>query len=235
MSSTIKVYSVADLISSRKRTRKEIVDDFVRINREVWGPPFPEKYVWTPEKVEVQIRTCPHILYCAYIGNEMAGTLSGIYKNESEILKCTSWDAISGGGTLSTHDADGDSYFGVDLSVLPKFQTLGVPDAIMRKGFWEKIVIPNKKGAFLGARVPRYSEHSDMDIEEYVFGWSQGGRTRDPEIRLYQEAGFQRGRIVKDYIEDPESLDYGVLMFWKNRFYLNLKEFFGLKQSGSSA
>ena len=230
MGSIIKVYCVSDLLSAGKRSKDEIIDGFVKVNEAVWGDLVSNEYVWTHEKMEQQIKNCPHLLYCAYVDGTMAGTLSCIYKNRADILNCRSWDDMSGQGTLSTHDENGDSSFGIDLSVIKEYQNLGVPYKIMRKGFFERIVMPNKKGAYLGSRIPGYKaykeKHANMDIEEYVFGHKNEGRTHDPEIRIYQGEGFQRVQIVKDYFKDEESLDYGVLMFWENKYHLDLKKFY---------
>lgn len=199
---------------------EELVSDFVRVNEETWPPPIPQEYVWTIEKVERQFKNCPHLLYAALIDGEVACTLSMIYKNESDVYKCSSWHDISGHGTLDTHDENGDSVFGIDLSVSPKYQGKKLADNTMQKAFLVSVILGNKKGAFLGSRIPSYHRYAEkVGVEDYVFGKNRNSRTRDPEIKLYQSTGFRPVKIVPGYMDDPDSLNYGVLMFWENPFY----------------
>lgn len=214
-----KILRISDLLASG-HAKDELISDFVRVNEETWPPPIPQEYVWTTEKVDRQFMNCPHLLYAGFVDNEMACTISMTYMDESVIRRCSSWHDISGRGTLDTHREDGDSVFGIDLSVSPKHQGRGLADKMMQKAFLVSIILGNKKGAFLGSRIPGYHRHAGkISVEDYVFGKKRDGKTRDPEIRLYQSTGFRPVKIVPGYMEDPDSLDYGVLMFWENPFY----------------
>lgn len=215
----INIVRISDLLKSGY-TRDGLISDFVRVNEETWPPPIPQDYVWTEEKVRQQFEHCPHLLYVAFVGDEMACTLSMIYIDESKVYQCLDWNDISGNGTLSTHDEKGDSVFGIDLSIPPKYQGKGLADDTMQKAFMISVILANKKGAFLGSRIPSYHKYAGkIDPEDYVFGKNRDGRTRDPEIRLYQSTGFRPMKIVPGYMEDPDSLNNGVLMFWENPFY----------------
>ena len=219
MSRNEKIFRISDLLSSGF-DRNRLVADFVRVNEETWPPPIPQEYVWTTEKVYRQFMNCPHLLYAGIVDGEMACTLSMAYIDEADIYKCSSWHDISGRGTLDTHRENGDSVFGIDLSVSPKYQGRGLADSVMQKAFIISVILGNKKGAFLGSRIPGYHRHAGkISVEDYVFGKKRDGKTRDPEIRLYQSTGFRTVKIIPGYMEDPDSLDYGVLMFWENPFY----------------
>lgn len=198
--------------------KKTILDGFVSVNRAAWPPPVPERYLWTEEKVRAQIQNCPHLLFCAFARDVIIGTLSMIHVDAQIARKTTSWEEISGFGTLSTHRVDGDCAFGLDLSVDPSTRDIRAGDRLIRAGLLISAIHANKKGVFLGSRVPRFHKWANkMSIEDYVYG--KNGRTRDPEIRLYQSEGFKIVRIIPSYMEDPESLDFGVLMFYQNPLY----------------
>ncbi len=176
----------------------------------------PEKYLWTKKKIEQQLHNCPQHLYVAFEGDVIVGTLSAISINKETAMKAADWEETSACGTLATNNETGGCMFGLDLSVDPAAQGKGIGDELIQTGFLFSVVLGNKDGVFLGSRVPAYHKWAakGMDIEEYVVG--KDGRTRDPEIRLYQKAGFKVVRIVPEYMEDPDSLNYGVLMFYKN-------------------
>jgi hypothetical protein len=211
--------NVANLLE-RGYNREEIIKDFIRINEEVWAPPIPQDVVWTHEMMEQQLVNCPELLYCTFVEGQMVGTVTAIYVDEQDALNSTSWKSISGNGTLSTHKKNGNTAFGIDLSIPPKFRGLGISDQLVKKSFLISGILSNKKGVYLGSRVPSFHKHSKtMSIEECVFGKNRDGKTVDWEIRMYQKDGFKVKKIVPDYMEDPESLNYGVLMFWENPLY----------------
>lgn len=211
------VRRVSDLLNEGF-PREKLVKEFVRINAEAWPPPVPERYLWNKEKVDEQFERCPSLLFCAFQNDKVVGTLSIIHLTEEEALRTESWEKTSGNGTLATHQPHGDCAFGLDLSVTPGAVA---GDQLIEMGILSAVVLANKKGVFLGSRAPGYLKYckkkGPISIEEYIgFG---GGRNHDPEIRLYQSEGFRIIRVVPGYMEDPDSLDYGILMFWENPYY----------------
>lgn len=215
----IVVQQVSKLLANGYRA-DELIKGFVHVNQETWGGLVPEKYIWTPEKIAWQIRTCPDLLYCGFIDGEIVGTLSMMLIDELDAVKTESWEKTTQHGTLRSHNPEGNSIFGADLTVSPRFQGIDISGALMKKAFMTSVILDNKRGAYLGSRIPRYHKYaSRMSVENYVFGEKRDGKTKDPEIRLYQSEGFQLVRTVPGYMEDPESLNYGVLMFWPNPYY----------------
>ncbi len=213
---TVQVRSVLGLLQAGY-DQEWLIDGFVDVNQAAWPPPVPSRYLWTREKVRAQFEHCPHLLFVAIINGRIIGTLSVIHINQQDAEKTTDWEDVSARGTLSTHQPTGNCAFGLDLSVRPDAGEK-VGDVLIEKGILCCVVLDNKKGVFLGSRVPGYAKRaSKTSIEEHVFG--KNGRTRDPEVRLYQSAGFRIVKIIPGYMEDPESLNYGVLMFWENPYY----------------
>lgn len=214
--SKVIVRSVAGLLREGF-DRQTLIQGFVEVNQAAWPPPVPERYLWTEEKVCSQFEHCPHLLFVAFAGDRIIGTLSIIHISQEHAEGAKDWEQTSGFGTLSTHEPDGNCAFGLDLSVRPDAAGEKAGDALIEKGILCAVILENRKGVFLGSRVPSYRKWAlKRTIEEHVFG---NGRTRDPEIRLYQSEGFRIIKIVPGYMEDPDSLNYGVLMFWENRLY----------------
>jgi len=198
--------------------KEALIAGFVAVNKAAWPPPVPERYLWTREKVISQLQHCPEYLFCAIEDTKVVGTVSGIGIKEKDALATIDWEKTSANGTLTTHQKDGDCVFGLDLSVTPDAQGKKIGDNLIQTAFLFSVIFRNKKGVFLGSRAPSYHKWANkMSIEDYVFG--KNGKTRDPEIRLYQTEGFQIVKIVPNYMEDPDSLNYGVLMFYPNPVY----------------
>ena len=216
--SAIRIASISDLLLEGIQP-EVIITAFVSVNKAAWPPPFPQEILWTEYEVSQHIKNCPQLQFCAIYEGRIIGTVSTIHISESAVLNCKGWESISGFGTLKTHTNDGNCMFGIDLSVIPEFQGKGVSEKLITTALLMGAVLVNKKGCFLGSRMPSYHKKSHIPVEQYVFGKKLEGKTMDPEIRLYQGDGFRIINIIPDYIKDPDSLNYGALMFWENPFY----------------
>lgn len=218
MSEKIRIFRASELLATGY-PRSKLIQGFVDVNKAAWPPPVPQRYVWDEEKMELQLKN-PDLLYCALKGEKIIGTVTFVYKTEDSIMSCQNWDEISSNGTLAGHDESGEYAFGVDLSVSPDSQGNNVSERLISTSFLISGILAGKKGVFLGSRIPSYHKYADkMSIEDYVLGKNRDGKTRDPEIRLYQSNGFRIVKIIPGYMEDPDSLDYGVLMLWESSFY----------------
>lgn len=71
----------------------------------------------------------------------------------------------------------------------------------------------------LGARIPFYHQHADLDVEGYVRKRNENGERFDPELRFYERCELTVEKILRGNMSgtwaDPESLEYGVLMVWR--------------------
>jgi ribosomal protein S18 acetylase RimI-like enzyme len=109
----------------------------------------------------------------------------------------------------------------VDLSVHPLYQNKGIGKKLMISV--GKLAIKyNLKQGLLGARIPNYHKYADkIKVEDYV-KINKNEKTNippDPELMFYQKLGLKIVKVIPNYFDDPESLNYGVLMEWKNPFY----------------
>jgi hypothetical protein len=198
--------------------RERIAHDFVRINQEVWGSLTNSAYVWTCEKVQQHFAICPQHIYCAFENGRMVATLTNIRMTEEDIHTKKSWLEKTGNGCLTTYARHGTVGFGADLSVV-KGTSKGVSDRIVLVALLVSILGENGRAVYLGARIPSYYKHPQLPVEDYVYGRTRSGKPRDPELRFYLKNGFEIVEIIPDYMEDPQSLNYGVLMKWTNPLY----------------
>ncbi len=223
----LAIARVSDLIEKGFETYM-LADEFIKINKEVWGDIINSQYIWTKEMLMNQFQLCPQLLYCAFKNGKMVATASGIFTTENDFKKHKSWLEKTGNGFFTTHRPDGDIVFGADLSVireaLPK-----TSDKIMFTGLIITILGDGLKSLYLGSRIPSYHKHKNMKVEDYVFGKRKSGKPFDPELYFYQKLGFEIVEIIPEYMEDPESLNYGVLIRWNNPLYRITKTFPFLK------
>jgi hypothetical protein len=132
------------------------------------------------------------------------------------------WDEATGDGWCDTHRPDGTICFGVDLSVA-KGEALGVVDALMA-GCMQLVVEAGTKYCVLGGRMPGFAKylakHPGTTAEEYLWTRNSKGRFFDPQVNMYSKVPrLAVMKLIPDYFDDPESLNNGVLLRWRNPFY----------------
>ena len=122
-----------------------------------------------------------------------------------------SWDDLSGCGTASTHDPKGRDLYGINLGVArwaPKDTSIRLLSEVVRAGFRHRV-----HRGLLGARMPGYHKWADkMTAEEYWKAERRPGVLLDPELRYYNDFGMRATQLVPNYFDDPESLNYGVIV-----------------------
>lgn len=131
--------------------------------------------------------------------------------DQRQALAPHTWDEITGEGSLSTHDPEGDTLYGVDVMVDPSVQGAGIGAHLYRARF----DLARSLGctAFTaGARIPGYGAVAGrLSVEQYVEEVVAGTRF-DPTLSRQLQQGFQTVSILPNYFRDPESLDFAVLI-----------------------
>ncbi len=215
-SGKVVICRVSDLLQ-KGHDPKKLMCEFMRVNHEVWDDITHPEYVWTEEMLKSQFKTCPELLYCAFEAGTLVGTASGFFCDEEDLGKYKTWLEKTAYGFYTHHKPNGKIAFGADLSVVraasPKISNrlmLSILYPILSNGI---------KSLYLGSRIPSYHKHQDMNVEEYVFGKRKNGKPLDPELYFYLKDGFETVEIIPEYMDDPESLNYGVLIRWDNPLY----------------
>jgi hypothetical protein len=223
----LAIARVSDLIEKDFDTDM-LADEFIRIDKEVWQDITNSQYLRTRSMMMSQFQICPQLLWCAFENGKMVATASGIFITEEDFKKHKSWLEKTDRGFYTTHKPHGDIAFGADLSVVPA-TSKKTSDNIMLALLFVTILGEGLHALFLGARIPSYHKYKHMKVEDYVFGKRKSGKPLDPELYFYQKLGFEIVEIIPEYMEDPESLNYGVLIRWNNPLYRITKTFPFLK------
>ncbi len=199
-----------DKVIIRKATIADATD-IAALDEEVW-----KESPATCDKIKSRIETFQEGNIIAELNGYIVGYLSlQFVDNISE--SATTWRAITDDGFLKkSHKPNGKYMFGVNLTVSHEVAALGVGTRLLVAG-WELIIKENRKGCFLGSRIPGYHKRKDVPIEKYIS--LKNGRYLDPELRYYQCSGFKVVKPLPNYFPDKESLDYGVLIYKENPFY----------------
>jgi hypothetical protein len=200
-----------------RAVRYDDIDTLVKIENAAWG----KGKAATKEMFLSRLKVFSEGFFCA----EVDGTICGF--SCQEIIKMMdfkntdmTWYTFTDNGYLAkSHNIKGDSLYGVSMSVPPYISDKNV--ALKLYEYCGKLAIKyNLKKIYLGSRIPRYFKYKDqMSVPEYIKAKSKTGRFLDPELALYFSLNLKIENIVSNYFEDPDSLNYGIIMSWTNPFY----------------
>lgn len=195
------------------------------VEKEAWG----EKKAASQEMFESRIKTFPEGTLAAEINDRIIGVIATERVNYDFEENSYTWNEITDNGFIrKSHNPNGDTIYGVDLSVLPDFQNMRVGTKLL-ECIGKLAIRYNIKQGMLGGRVPGYHKYANrMSVEEYINA-KNGIKSLDPEIDFYKKAGLKIVKIIHNYFEDPESLNYGVLFLWQNPFYNKWYRWLGAK------
>ncbi|WP_096190455.1 GNAT family N-acetyltransferase [Evansella halocellulosilytica] len=197
--------------------RPYTMDDFhdlLTIQKEAFPPPFPEELWWSKEQIHSHVHTFRNGGLIAEIGGEAAGSATSViidYDGSDH-----TWEQIADNGYIkNSHDPNGDTLYGIDVCVRPKFRSKRVAKALYdaRKQF----VITNSLKRFIaGCRIPNFHEFAGkMTVDEYVKSVSTGN-IQDLVLSFILKQGLTVKQIMPNYLDDEESLHYGIIVEWRN-------------------
>ncbi len=118
-------------------------------------------------------------------------------------------------GLYSSHDPDGDWYYGTTIAVNPNYRGRGIGHKLydLRK---ECTRIHNLRGIVAGGVLPGYRNHiNDMSATEYI-DRVRAGELYDPTLTFQLENGFEAVCVLENYLEDPSVGNNAVLIVWHN-------------------
>jgi GNAT superfamily N-acetyltransferase len=191
----------------------EDFDGLLRVEIETWS----EELV-SPEAIRAVLDAFPDGYFCAFVDGEMAGSLGTMLITHDIREPIHSWGQMTAGGTFTTHEPNGNVMYGAAASVSGRFQGLGIGTQLIEHA--KRYVVDHDLDGFVaGSRIPLYHEHADMPVEAYVDKRNDDGSRFDPELRFYERC-LTIGEVLPEYMSgewaDPESLNYGVQVYWIN-------------------
>jgi len=202
-------------LEKRKATLGD-VDEIFALDKEVWQD-FPA----TREMIESRIKNFRDGNIVGLVKGKIIGYLSvQLINYDLSNPKIMTWNEITNNGTTNgTHIPTGKIIFGIADTVSPRFRDFGIGISMVLSG-WRIGVEYNVTGCLLGSRIPLFHQYSSKHtVEEYVNLRRDDGKFLDPGLRLYESDGFKPIKVVPNYINDPESENYGVLVYQANPFY----------------
>ncbi|MFB6497677.1 GNAT family N-acetyltransferase [Bacillus haynesii] len=203
-------------VDIRNYSKKDI-PDLIALQRECFPPPFPEDLLWNEKQLYSHIERFPDGALCAASEGRIIGSMTALMTDFNPKHPHHRWDEVTDNGYIGTHQNDGNSLYVVDISVSPDYRKLGIGKRLMQS-MYELTVFKGLKRLIGGGRIPHYHKSAaEITPEQYVQAVLDGEK-RDPVLSFLLHCGRSPVCVIPGYIEDEESLDYAVLMEWKNPF-----------------
>lgn len=196
---------------------KEDFSGLIQIQQECFPPPFPSDLWWNEEQLTNHVTLFPEGALCVEVAGELAGSMTGLMVSFDPAHPDHSWAEITDEGYIRNHDPQGNTLYVVDISVRPKYRTLGLGKWLMFS-MYDVVVHKRLERLLGGGRMPGYrAKAGEMTAEEYLDAVVKG-ELKDPVISFLLRCGRTPVKVVANYLEDEESCNYGTLMQWKNPF-----------------
>ena len=179
----------------------------------VYRPPLhgPEA-IWSEENLLLHISRFPEGQFVARDSSGLLiGTSTTMRISREKALSNHTWSEISGRGSLSTHDPDGDVLYGINIAVAPDFHGFGIASALYKARF----SLGRKLGclAFVaGARIPGFSALAGQISPHEYLEKVIAGRLFDPTLSKQIKMGFVVCALLENYSPDPETMNFAALI-----------------------
>ncbi len=171
---------------------------------------------WSRDVIESQIHIFPEGQIGVELDGELVGTSSSLLVDEEDFGAWHSYNEVSDGGYIRTHDPNGDTLYGIDIAVDPSSRGMKFARRLYeaRK---ELVSKRNLRAILIAGRIPGYHAHADdMTPEEYV----RRVVTKDlidPVLTSQLANGFAIRFVLRNYLpSDKESCGHAVYMEWLN-------------------
>jgi len=200
----------------RNYTEKDF-DELIKIQSECFPPPFPSELWWNKEQLSNHVALFPEGAMCVEIDGELAGSLTSLCIDYNPLNSQHTWEEITDNGYIKNHSDHGNALYVVDISVRPAFRKFGLGKLMMESMY--HLVVEKKLDRLLGGgRMPGYKQHADKETPQSYLEKVLAGEVKDPVISFLLKCGRTPVCILNNYLEDEDSLNYAVLMEWKNPF-----------------
>lgn len=178
----------------------------------------PNSY-WKKHHIESLIKKFPDGQVVIKVNGQFAGCALSIIVDYHKFENRHTYREITGNFTFDTHKPDGDTLYGIDIFIRPKFRGLRLGRRLYdyRKELCERL---NLKGIAFGGRIPNYHKYShELSPKEYIEKVRRK-EIHDPVLDFQMSNDFHPAKILTRYLEnDNESNEYAVLLEWNNIYY----------------
>jgi len=190
-----------------------------------------EDSYWIKDEIEALLKAFPEGQLVVLVDGVVVGSALSIIVDESKAMATHTYESITGNSTFSTHNSEGDTLYGIDVFIHPKYRGLRLGRRLYdaRKEICEQL---NLKSIVFAGRIPNYRKFAkDLTPKQYL-DRVRAKEIHDPVMSFQLSNDFHVVRLMRNYLEgDKESKEYAVLLEWNNIFYEKTPQLINAKKS----
>ena len=180
---------------------------------------FPNMEPWSRTQFDSQLRVFPEGQFCIEYDGQVVASCCSLLIDFEDYDETHSWREISGNGSITNHNPEGDTLYGIEIQVHPEFRGKKLARRLYeaRK---QLVRERNVKRIVIGGRIPGYAAFRDeMSAREYVEKVMDSSLI-DQVLTVQLANGFVLKRLIPDYLNvDEDSAGYATLCEWVNLDY----------------
>lgn len=208
-----------EILDARITLRNTRLGDYDAI-REMALLCFPGMQAWAQEQIASQLAIFPEGQFCIEYDGRVVASASTLIVDSDDYDEWHNWREISDSGYIRNHDPEGDTLYGIEIMVHPKFRghrlarrLYEARKALCREKNLQKIII--------AGRIPGYAQHAeDMSAREYVER-VMSREIYDPVLTVQLSNGFVLRRLIPNYLpSDTASRGYATFLEWTSLDYV---------------
>ncbi len=175
--------------------------------------------IWSRRAIETLTREFPEGQFVVTADGAVIGCALSIIVNYDRFGDDHSYHAITGNFSFSTHDANGDVLYGIEVFVHPQYRGMRLGRRLYdaRKELCEGF---NLRAIVFGGRIPNYYKYSDtLKPKEYIQA-VKNKEIYDPVLSFQISNDFHVKKVLRKYMpDDAQSLEFATLLQWDNVYY----------------
>jgi predicted amidohydrolase/GNAT superfamily N-acetyltransferase len=186
---------------------------------------------WTKKELKSMLHYFPEGQICVEDNGKLVAAAFSLIIHYAEYGDNHTYKEITGGGTLKNHDVDGDTLYGIDVFVHPKYQGLRLGRRLYdgRKELCEKL---NLRAIIAGGRIPGYKKFAHKLTPREYIEKVRNKEVFDPILTFQLANDFHIRKVLTNYMpDDKESKSYATLLEWINVYYDEGEKLIGGKKS----
>ena len=182
---------------------------------------------WSRAQFDSQLARFPEGQICLEDKGRVVAAVISVIVDYKKFGDIHTHKQITGNGYLTTHDPTGDTLYGVDVFVHPKYRGLRLGRRLYdaRKELCRKL---NLRRIIFGGRIPGYDKYSGKLTPQQYIDEVKAREIYDPVLTFQLSNDFHVRRVITGYLpEDSESHGYAVISQWFNIAYQEQRKLLG--------
>ncbi len=169
-------------------------------------------------KYSLQFNAFPEGQFLAELGDQIVGFATSLIVQLDDLPDDYRYEEMTGAGTFSTHNPHGDTLYGADIAVHPKYRGRGISKRlyVARKRLLKKY---NLRRMLAYGRIPGYKDVVGSYTPEEYIAEVKAGRLHDAALNAHLSAGYDVRRILIDYVSDESSVNICTVLQLDNPSY----------------